>query len=84
MNRVSWFSYRHPFVAAVLAGVFGTALASIYGVTGAWSLATGVVTMAVILAMWWPRKGALSRDVDDWLSDEDPRVRKPDRTNDAE
>lgn len=82
MNGLSWFAYRHPFIAALGAGLaaFGIASRRIAGESWPFTVALfmAVLTGSVILVMWWPRRGVLSRNVDAWLADDDPRVVKPD------
>jgi hypothetical protein len=77
MTRVSWFSYRHPFAASVgfAAAAFGAAV--LYGASSLWAALTAAVTAAVILVLWWPRRGVLAQDVKAWVDDPDPRVAKP-------
>lgn len=78
MNRVSWFAYRHPFVAAGLGTTAAVGMGLLYGAPVSWAIVVGVVTGVGGLIMWWPSRGVLARDVDDWMSETDPRVRKPD------
>lgn len=77
MNRVSWFAFRHPFVTAVGAVAVMLGAARVYGSPTSWGVVGAVLVAIGVLVMWWPKHGVLTRDVRDWLDDDDPRVVKP-------
>jgi hypothetical protein len=83
MNRWFWFVFRHPFIAAGLAGLVGFAVAIRLDFSVKVAAIAGLGLIVFVLVLWWPRHGLHSRDVDQWLSDEDPRVRKPDPKTDG-
>ncbi len=83
MNRWFWFVFRHPFIAAALAGLVGFAASNRLGYSIKVGIVAGLGLVVFVLVLWWPRHGVHSRDVDVWLADEDPRVRKPGRTTDG-
>lgn len=72
-----WWAFKHPFLASAVAGVgmFGLGLRRDASV--GWAVFWALLVALGVLVMWWPGRGLLSRDVEAWIEDPDPRVRKP-------
>lgn len=77
MNHVSWWAFRHPFRVALIVGLAAGLLAVRLHYSLRFAVAQGSFAVMVILVLWWPRRGVLSRRVQTWLDDDDPRVLKP-------